>query len=117
MYVSVHRSNSLLNYGFVAYKALKIVHYEISYHKKMKDSERVELSSTIANILGDALVPAFFTLVVTVLPFGLFQWYGFTQYCSLTRPNLTFTQVIKVFYPKSSKITLLQNFTLIENIL
>jgi hypothetical protein len=89
------RSNSLLNYGFVAYKTIKVIAFEITYHQKMKESEKGELSSTIANILGDAIVPAFFSAIVTLLPFGLFQWYGFTQYCSLTRPNLTFSQVFK----------------------
>jgi hypothetical protein len=46
----------LLNYGFVAYKALKILHNEYCVHQKLKDFGKSDLSTTIANILGDALV-------------------------------------------------------------
>jgi hypothetical protein len=40
----------------VVYKTIKILHYEWNVHKRLKDIGKAELSSTIANILGDALV-------------------------------------------------------------
>ena len=50
-----------MNYGFVAYKTLKMVHLELCVHKKLKEIGKSEMSTTIANILGDALVTVYST--------------------------------------------------------
>ena len=52
----VYRSNSILNFGFVIYKTIKTIHFELTLHQKLKDIGKSEISTTIANILGDALV-------------------------------------------------------------
>lgn len=43
------------------------------------------MSTTLANIVGDGVVPTFFAAVGAILPFAAFQWYGFTQFCGLTK--------------------------------
>ena len=47
--------------------------------------EKAELSTTIANIIGDAIIPGLFNLLGCVAPFFLFQWYCYTHFCRLTK--------------------------------
>ena len=44
--------------------------------------------------MGDALVPALLCVVVSVAPFALFQWYGFTEFCSVTKPQMNFDDAV-----------------------
>jgi phosphatidylinositol glycan class V len=91
---SLSRSNALLNLGFVGYKCLKMIVSEITLHQWLKKMGKHELSSTIANILGDVLMPAAFCTFCTIGPFAFYQWYGFTQFCGLTKPSMDYDQVI-----------------------
>ena len=82
------RSNALLNIGFVVYKSTKLIVYEVVRYKWLKQLQQQELSTTVANIIGDCLFPGFFCILAALFPFALFQWYGYTQFCGLTKVNL-----------------------------
>ena len=88
------RSNAFLNIGFVFYKCAKRISLEFYHYKKLEKEKKHETSSLIANIIGDALFPAFFCTLTTLAPFVLFQWYGYTLYCSLTKMNLPYDQEV-----------------------
>jgi phosphatidylinositol glycan class V len=83
------RANSILNAGFVVYNSLKIVATEsvlyVRLKKLAKPGVKVEISSIIANILGDALIPGILNLISCVGPFILFQWFCFTNFCRVTK--------------------------------
>jgi len=91
------RSNGLLNLGFVGYKGLRIVAKEIAIHARLKQLQQTEVSTTLANIVGDGCVPAFFTVVGALLPFAAFQWYGFTQFCGLTKIGLDYSDDLQTY--------------------
>jgi len=84
---SATRANSILNVGFVVYNSLKIVATEtiIFVRTKKLAKEKAEMSSTIANILGDAIIPGLFNLVGCVASFGAFQYFCFTNFCRVTK--------------------------------
>ena len=52
--------------------------------KKMA-KDKAEMSTTIANILGDAIVPGLFNLVGCVVSFIAFQYFCFTHFCRVTQ--------------------------------
>ena len=86
---SATRANSVLNAGFVVYNSLKIVATEtiIFVRTKKLAKEKAEMSTTIANILGDALIPGLFNLVGCVGSFVVFQYFCFTNFCRVTKKN------------------------------
>jgi hypothetical protein len=43
------------------------------------------MSTTLANILGDALIPGLFNLIACLGPFMAFQWFCFTHFCRITK--------------------------------
>lgn len=88
------RSNALLNLGFIVYKSVKMIASEITMYKWLKKLEKHELSTTVANIIGDAIFPGIFSCVAAVGPFALYQWFGFTQYCGLTKVSLDYDQAV-----------------------
>ena len=47
--------------------------------------DKAEMSTTIANILGDALIPGLFNLVGCVVSFIAFQYFCFTNFCRVTQ--------------------------------
>ena len=47
--------------------------------------DKAEMSTTIANILGDAIVPGLFNLVGCVVSFIAFQNFCFTHFCRVTQ--------------------------------
>ena len=47
--------------------------------------EKAEISTTIANILGDALIPGLFNLVGCVVSFVAYQYFCFTNFCRVTK--------------------------------
>ena len=47
--------------------------------------DKAEMSTTIANILGDAIVPGLFNLVGCVVSFIAFQYFCFTHFCRVTQ--------------------------------
>ena len=47
--------------------------------------DKAEISTTIANILGDAIVPGLFNLVGCVVSFIAFQYFCFTHFCRVTQ--------------------------------
>ena len=49
--------------------------------------DKAEMSTTIANILGDAIVPGLFNLVGCVASFVAFQYFCFTHFCRVTQNN------------------------------
>jgi phosphatidylinositol glycan class V len=83
------RANSVINAGFVVYNSLKIVATETILYVRLKKAakEKAELSTTIANILGDALVPGLFNLVGCMGSFVVFQYFCFTNWCRVTKKN------------------------------
>ena len=83
-----NRSNALLSVGFIIYKALKKSHFELVSYKQAQKVQRHEFSSTLANIIGDAIVPGFFCSLAAIIPFILYQWYGYTLFCGLTKANM-----------------------------
>jgi len=84
---SATRANSILNIGFVVYHSLKIVAMEtiLFVRTKKMAKEKAEISSTIANILGDALIPGLFNLVGCVVSFVAYQYFCFTNFCRVTK--------------------------------
>ena len=88
------RSNAILNIGFVAYKGAKRIALEYYNYQILKKMKKHELSTLIANIIGDAIFPAFFCTLAALAPFVLFQWYGYTLYCGLTKMHLSYDQEI-----------------------
>ena len=50
-----------------------------------KAKAKAELSTTIANILGDAIIPGLFNLVGCVGSFIVFQYFCFTNFCRVKR--------------------------------
>ena len=54
---SAVRSNGLINLGFAAYKSAKLVAREIAIHQRLKYLQRDDFSETLANIIGDAVLP------------------------------------------------------------
>ena len=91
---SFNRSNALLNLGFIWYKALKIIVNEVMTYQWLKQLKKQEFSTTLANIIGDGLFPGIFCSVASIIPFGLVQWYGYTQFCGLTKVNLDFDELV-----------------------
>ena len=83
---SATRANSILNCGHVVYNSLKIVATEMILYVRMKKNKaKAELSTTIANILGDAIIPGLFNLVGCVGSFIVFQYFCFTNFCRVKR--------------------------------
>jgi len=84
---SATRANSILNAGFVVYNSLKIVATETILYVRMKKAKKAEaeMSTTIANVLGDALIPGLFNLVGCVGSFVVFQYFCFTNFCRVTK--------------------------------
>ncbi|QQP32468.1 GPI mannosyltransferase 2 [Caligus rogercresseyi] len=68
LFPSATRANGFLNVGFSLYK--------------------------MANILGDALVPAFFSLLLGIFPFVFTQWYAFMNFCRLTKSDRNTSRAI-----------------------
>jgi len=84
---SATRANSILNAGFVVYHSLKIVATEMIMFVRTKKvaKEQAEISTTLANILGDATIPGLFNLVGCVLSFIAYQYFCFTNFCRVTK--------------------------------
>ena len=91
---SAVRSNALLNLGFPLYKSMKAAARELAVHSRLKQLEHSDLSETAANLIGDALIPAFLCSVASFSSFALFQWYGFTEFCSVTKPQMNFDEAV-----------------------
>jgi len=81
------RSNSILNAGFVCYNSVKTVATETILYIRLKKNakEKAEISTTLANILGDAIIPGLFNIISSVIPFFFFQWFCFTNFCRITK--------------------------------
>jgi len=101
---SATRANSVLNAGFVVYNSLKIVATEtiIFVRTKKLAKEKAEISTTIANILGDALIPGLFNLVGCVGSFVVFQYFCFTNFCRVTKKNPVDVEDYVVEYGRSN---------------
>ncbi len=84
------RSNALVNLGFILYKGLRLAFREAAIHRRLRQLDRAELSETLTNVAGDAVVPAVLSAALAGAPFVLFQWYAFTQFCGLTKPKNDF---------------------------
>lgn len=84
---SATRANSVLNAGFILYSSVKTVATETILYVRLKKAckEKAEMSTTIANILGEALIPGIFNIIGCISPFGLFQWYCYTNFCRITK--------------------------------
>ena len=59
--------------------------YKRSSQQGKKAKAKAELSTTIANILGDAIIPGLFNLVGCVGSFIVFQYFCFTNFCRVKR--------------------------------
>ena len=55
------------------------------YRTKKVAKEQAEISTTIANILGDATIPGLFNLVGCILSFTAYQYFCFTNFCRVTK--------------------------------
>ncbi|XP_040569293.1 GPI mannosyltransferase 2 [Lepeophtheirus salmonis] len=82
---SATRANGVINIGFSLYKGVKIIAKEVFAHKRL--GKYAETSTTIANILGDALVPSILSLIIGIFPFIFTQWYAFMNFCRLTKSD------------------------------
>eukprot|EP00096_Caligus_rogercresseyi_P011200 TRINITY_DN4337_c0_g1_i1.p1 TRINITY_DN4337_c0_g1~~TRINITY_DN4337_c0_g1_i1.p1 ORF type:complete len:529 (-),score=144.25 TRINITY_DN4337_c0_g1_i1:219-1805(-) len=92
LFPSATRANGFLNVGFSLYKSAKIIAKEIFTHSRL--GKFAETSTTVANILGDALVPAFFSLLLGIFPFVFTQWYAFMNFCRLTKSDRNTSRAI-----------------------
>lgn len=52
------------------------------------------MGESVANVIGDALIPMLLSSIACLLPFGLFQSYAFTHFCGLTKPSNFYDQEI-----------------------
>lgn len=102
------RSNALLNVGFILYKAVKKIHMELVFYWQARKAQppQHEPSSTLANIIGDAVFPAIFCILAAVGPFILYQWYGFTLFCGLTKANLRHLDLHVIDYAHNNSLKL-----------
>jgi hypothetical protein len=102
---SIIRSNGLISLGFVAYKCMKMIGKELAIHKRLVQLGQSEISTTVANIIGDALLPTVFIFIATFIPFCLYQWYAFTQFCGLTKPTMNYADAV-IEYAESNNLKL-----------
>ena len=100
------RSNAVLNVGFIAYKMVKKVHMEVVIYRQARQQQRHELSTTVANIIGDSFFPAFFCFLAAVGPFAMYQWYSYTLFCGLTKANLEHYDQDVLDYAKNNSLKL-----------
>ena len=64
------------------------------WNNDTKQLEHSDLSETAANLISDALIPGLLCAAASVSPFLLFQWYGFTEFCSVTKPQMNFDEAV-----------------------
>ena len=102
---SAVRSNGLINLGFVFYKCLKVIGKELAIHKRLQQLGQSELSTTVANIIGDAIMPTVFSIIAAIIPFCLYQWYAFTQFCGLTKPSMNYPDTV-IAYAEANNLKL-----------
>ena len=67
---------------------------EVTIYRRLKQLERSDFGESLANIIGDSIIPTVLSSVACLAPFVLFQVYGFTQFCGLTKPNNYYDQAI-----------------------
>ena len=67
---------------------------ELAIHKRLVQLGQSEISTTIANIIGDAIMPCLFIVIATFIPFCLYQWYAFTHFCGLTKPLMNYAEAV-----------------------
>lgn len=78
---------------------------QLAIHQRLRQLERSDVTDTVANVIGDAIIPGILTSAVAVAPFLLFQWYAFTEYCGLTKPKLDYdANVIRYAEENSLKL-------------
>ena len=91
------------------YILLKIIYHsfckELAIHKRLVQLGQSEVSTTVANIIGDALMPTVFIFIATFIPFSLYQWYAFTQFCGLTKPTMNYADAV-ITYAESNNLKL-----------
>ncbi|XP_067867528.1 palmitoyltransferase ZDHHC18-A isoform X1 [Heterodontus francisci] len=75
------RSNGIVNAGFLLYSQLK--HCSLYIRYELKVTEKGLHKSWLNLVLGSALLVAAGTVVI-VLPFVLFQYYGYLTFCKST---------------------------------
>ena len=78
---------------------------ELAIHKRLKQLGQSELSTTVANIIGDAIMPTVFIVIAAFIPFCLYQWYAFTQFCGLTKPSMNYAEAV-IAYAESHDLKL-----------
>ena len=78
---------------------------ELAIHKRLVQLGQSELSTTVANIIGDALMPTVFVTVAACIPFCLYQWYAFTQFCGLTKPSMNYAEAV-ISYAEANNLKL-----------
>ncbi len=94
---SACRANAAVNAGFVLYKGARAAAREVTIHRRLKQLRRSDLSETVTNVIGDAVLPALLSAVATLAPFVLFQWYAFTQFCGVTKPKNDFAPEVAAY--------------------
>jgi len=101
---SATRANSFLNAGFLVYSSLKIVATETILYIRLKKAKpgAAELSSTLANILGDAFVPGLLNLIGCVGSFIVFQYFCFANWCRVTKKQAVDLDDYVVQYGRSN---------------
>lgn len=77
----------------------------MAIHKRLVQLGQSEISTTVANIIGDALMPTAFIIVATCIPFSLYQWYAFTEFCGLTKPSMNYAEAV-ISYAESNSLKL-----------
>ena len=50
-------------------------------------------------------MPTVFITVATCVPFSLYQWYAFTQFCGLTKPSMNYAEAV-ISYAESNNLKL-----------
>ena len=84
-------------FRFFVHKGHAIYHFsltELAIHKRLVQLGQSEISTTIANIIGDAIMPCLFIVMATFIPFCLYQWYAFTHFCGLTKPLMNYAEAV-----------------------
>ena len=73
-----------MNYNSIKTTTYQLRHFVFSRTKKLA-KDKAEVSTSIANILGDATIPGLFNLVSCIVSFVAYQYFCFTNFCRVTK--------------------------------
>ena len=80
-FACVTRSNGLLNIGYLLYKMGKVILLQIKILKQYLFMDFSTSCTTVWIFVSLYIVPYTFLLIVSILPFALYQYYSYALFC------------------------------------